>query len=174
MTPFPHLDAEQQAAAAALAEYDVGQPPALKARSAREACRLLTHVSQVREEVVAPFCVGRAPHRELDARVVEDDLIRVLIGEIMVTGPGNLLHDAVVGALKTAVRRRWASEAAPGGLWSWLAGDPDLRRIDLAIGERLGELDARSRAGDWAPLAPSGLESLRDSVPPGAVRWRDD
>ena len=29
------------------------------------------------------------------------------------------------------------------------------------------------RSGDWIPLMPLGLETLRTSVSPGATRWTD-
>jgi hypothetical protein len=49
----------------------------------------------------------------------------------------------------------------------------DLERIDVAIGERLRDLDLASRSGDWTPLLPTSLETVRPSVPPGATRWTD-
>ena len=44
-----------------------------------------------------------------------------------------------------------------------ITGD-DLAALDMWIGERLRELDRASRSEGWRPLAPTGLETLRDSV----------
>lgn len=173
MTPFPQLDAEQESLAATLASYDPALDQPAKRRLAEEACRVLTLISQVREELVYPRCVNRAPTPQLDAFVIEGDLMRILIAEIMASRPSDLLYDGLLAALKAAVRRRWADEEAPGGLWSDLMGDPSIRAVDIEIGARLNDLDAASRNGDWTPLLPLGLETLRSSLPPGATRWTD-
>lgn len=173
MTPFPHLDAEQEAMAAVLSECLPETPPREKGRLGEEACRILTQIAQVREEIVYPACVGKAPARLLDAFVIEEDIIRVLIAEIIQSGPSGQLYDGLIQALKDAVRRRWSGEEGAGGLWSWISASPGLEATDLAIGDRLRELDQASRSGDWIPLMPIGLETLRTSVPPGATRWTD-
>jgi CRISPR/Cas system-associated protein Csm6 len=173
VTPFPQLDAEQEAMAAVLSGCRPEMAPAEKSRLAEEACRILTQIAQVREEIVYPTCVGKAPAQLLDAFVIEEDLIRVLVAEIIQSGPSGLLYDGLIQALKDAVRRRWSEEEGPGGLWSWVSASPGLETTDLAIGDRLRELDQASRSGDWLPLMPLGLETLRTSVPPGATRWTD-
>lgn len=173
MTPFPQLDAEQEGLAATLATYDPALDHPTKRRLAEEACRVLTLISQVREEFVYPSCVDRAAAAELDAFVIEGDLMRVLVAEIMASRPSDLLYDGLLAALKAAVRRRWSEEEAPGGLWSGLVDDPSMRALDIEIGARLNELDAASRTGDWTPLLPLGLETLRSSLPPSATRWTD-
>lgn len=109
----------------------------------------------------------------LDAFVIEGDLIRVLVAEVMLSHPSDLLYDGVVATLKATVRRRWTAEESPGGLWSWVPPGPFRRDLDIRLGERLRALDAAGQNGDWTPLMPYGLESLRTSVPPGATRWTD-
>lgn len=172
-TPFPQLDSEQEGAASLLARYDPGLGHAAKRQVAEEACRLLNQISQVREELIYPSCIGMAPSPLLDAFVIEGDLIRVLVAEVMLSHPSDLLYDGVVATLKATVRRRWTAEESPRGLWSWVAPGPFRRDLNIRLGERLRALDAASRNGDWTLLLPCGLESLRPSVPPGATRWTD-
>lgn len=172
-TPFPQLDAEQEGAAGVLARYEPGLGQGTKREIAEEACRLLTQVSQVREELIYPACVGKAPAPLLNAFIIEEDLIRVLVAEVMLSHPSDLLFDGLIAALKDAVRRRWTAEESPGGLWSWILPGDFSRDLDIRVGERLRELDADGRNGEWTPLLPYALETLRSSVPPGATRWTD-
>ncbi len=75
----------------------------------------------MREEIVYPVCVGKAPAILLDAFVIEEDLIRILVAEIIQSKPSGLLYDGLIQALKDAVRRR-RSEARTG------------RAVELIIG----------------------------------------
>lgn len=172
MTPFPQLSAEQAELADVLGQWRPELAADAKGRVGQDVCRRLTCITQVREEIVYPACVGRAPARMLDAFTIEEDWIRVLVAEIVESGPRGLLYGGLIDALKEAVARRWAAEERPGGLWSHVSG-ADLERIDVAIGERLRDLDLASRSGDWTPLLPTSLETVRPSVPPGATRWTD-
>lgn len=166
-TPFPQLDSEQEGAASLLARYDPGLGHAVKRQVAEEACRLLNQISQVREELIYPSCIGMAPSPLLVAAVIEGDLIRVLVAEVMLSHPSDLLYDGGVATLKATVRRRWTAEESPRGLWSLVAPGPFRRDLDIRLGERLRALDAASRnrrldalAALW-PREPSPLRSAR-------------
>ena len=119
MTPFPQFDSEGDGRGALRAparDLAGGKGP-----PRRGACRSLTQIAQVREEIVYPVCVGKAPAILLDAFVIEEDLIRILVAEIIQSKPSVLLYDGLIQALKDAVRRR-RSEARTG------------RAVELIIG----------------------------------------
>lgn len=170
--PFPQLDAEQQGATSLLARWNAQLQPSEKRRIAEEACRILNQISQVREELIYPWCVGEVPPSQLDALVIEGDLIRVLVAEVMASDPTDLLYDGMMLTLREAVHRRWREEESAEGLWIRIIGKPFVRDLDVRLGQRLRELDQASLGGAWTPLAPVGLETLRDSVWPGSVRKR--
>jgi len=139
-----------------------------------EICRLATNISQVREEIVYPYCVGHASQGLIDQSMIEMDLARVLIHEVLQTPASAFLYDGLVGVLSDLLARRFADDENANGLWaSAVAGGLDRGAADVAVGERLSELERTSRQGNWSPLMPFCLETLRDSVPPGATRFRD-
>lgn len=168
MTPFPELDKAQERFSRLIKSYATDLDDDARALIAVKACRTLTQILQVREEIVHPFCVNRAPSPLIDAFIIEDDLMRVLIGEIVAGHPSDLLYDGLVAVLAQAVRRRWSAEASAGGLWSRIPKPP--AHLELSLEDRLRELEADE---DWSPLMPVGLETLRSSVPAGATRWVD-
>lgn len=173
MRPFPHLHAIQDEAVERLSAYTRAAPAAERRLAASELCRLAVMIGQVRDEVVYPFCVGRTPAALLDASMIETDLSRVLVREIMEAAPGEVLFDGFVEVLGGRLRSQWLAEEC-GGLWDGLS-DPDrCDEADVRIGERLADLDRDSLVEGWIPPEPACLETLRNSVPPGATPWSDD
>src|SRR5690606_37461917 len=130
--------------------------------SAEEACRLTTALLQVRLEIIAPSAVDLVPRRVIDALQIDDDLARVVIREIVETGPSTVFFDGLVRALGGLLEPRWIQEQTPGGLWRRLSAHPRLHVLEARVEERLEEL--LSRAG-WAPMEPALMETLRSSVP---------
>lgn len=170
MRPFPHLQSEQDNLVELCAQYWSGLPPVAKAGHAAELCRLATAISQVREEVVQPWLVDWVEPEPFDRAIVELDLIRVLVHELMASRPREQLYDALVATLCQLIRRRFDAETGAHGEWSGLT-PAACAEADTRAASRFRELDRASRQGDWAPLQPSGLETLRSSVPPGAAPW---
>jgi len=170
MRPFPHLHVEQDSLLELLA---VACDQRVLADCSRigEICRLATDISQVRIEIVYPHCVGHARAGLIDASIIDLDLARVLIFELANTQTTAFLYPSLVRALDRLLRGRFAHEESPDGLWaSALEGGLDPGPADIATGARLRAL---AEPADWVPLQPFALETLRSSVPYGAVPYRD-
>lgn len=175
MKPFPHLQMEQYNLLELFSQYGEYLSNSEKVSHVREICRLATDVSQVRVEIVYPHCVGRAPQALIDQSMIEMDLARILIHEILQSHPSSFLYSSLVEVLSRLLTRRFEEEDGPEGLWAKaVEGAIDSRAADVAVGERLHALDKSGRHGECSPLMPFCLETLRDSVPPGATPWRDD
>lgn len=174
MRPFPHLQMEQDNLIELFSQYGKYLSNSEKVSHVSEICRLTTNISQVRVEIVYPHCVGCAPQDLVDQSMIEMDLARVLIHEIIETSPSSFLYDGLVAVLSRILIRRFEDEETTNGIWAKaIVGGIDSTAVDVAIGERLHELDRICRPGNWNPLMPFCLETLRDSVPPGATRFRD-
>lgn len=169
--PFTHLQIEQEALMELLTTYDSSSPDSIRSAQVIEICRIGTAVTQVRDEVIDPACVKLLDRKLHFEAMVELDLARVLIYELMNSGPSTLLYDSLVTVLYRLLERRFREEQSLDGLWSRLQ-KLDLTSVDLCAGERLAELDRLGRQGEWTPLAPEGLETLRSSLPPGAASWK--
>jgi hypothetical protein len=172
MRPFPHLHTEQDSLIEQLEDWgrNVANPEA-EARVS-EICRQATHITQVRIEILYPSCVGRAHPALIDASIIDLDLARVLIFELLNTQPTAFLYPSFVSALQRLLCQRFSQEERSDGLWaSAVAGGLDPGPVDVAIGARLLELNAGEPL-DRQPLMPHCLETLRDSVP-DAVRFRN-
>lgn len=154
-----------------LTTYDSSSPDSIRSAQVIEICRIGTAVTQVRDEVIDPACVKLLDRKLHFEAMVELDLARVLIYELMNSGPSTLLYDSLVTVLYRLLERRFREEQSLDGLWSRLQ-NLDLTSVDLCAGERLAELDRLGRQGEWTPLAPEGLETLRSSLPPGAASWK--
>jgi hypothetical protein len=163
MRVLAQLQTEQDNLIELCSQYCGSFTPSAKVAHVREICRLVTLIGQVRDELVYPWVVHRIPEDAHDRAVVEFDLARVLVHELLASKPDDLLFDAQVEVLADLLRRRFDAEAYAEGPWAHVPGD-DLAALDVSIGERLRELDRASRSEGWRPLAPSGLETLRDSV----------
>lgn len=167
MRPFPHLHIEQDH----LLEWlpDAMEPGGAATSAIQEICRAVTAISEVRIEIVYPRCVGHARPDLIDASMIDFDLMRVLVYELENTQPTAFLFPALIAALARLLRHRLAQEEASDGLWaSALAGGLAPESVDIDVGARLEQL---SRQSSWLPLQPLCLETLRSSVPPGAIRY---
>lgn len=172
MRPFPHLHTDQDALLEQLEDWGRNVPGTEAAARVSEICRQATHITQVRIEILYPSCVGRAHPALLDASIIDLDLARVLIFELLNTQPTAFLYPSFVAALQRLLCQRFSQEERADGLWdSAVAGGLDPGPVDVAIGARLCEMNADDRL-DWLPLMPHCLETLRDSVP-DAVRFRN-
>lgn len=172
MIPFPHLQAAQEDLLALCGRSMAGLPLAARASHAEDLCRRATAVTQVREEVIHPWLVDRLPAAAHDLAVIEMDLVRVLVHELATSRPRDLMYEALVESLCRLMRYRFEAEGGPAGDWTGLSPD-DCREADETAAARLRELDEAGRAGNWAPLQPYALETLRGAVPAGAIRWSD-
>lgn len=169
MQAFPHLQLEQDSLLELCARYSADLAPTAKAALVEDICRLATLLGQTREEIIDPFLVDHLAAPVQQAAWIEMDLVRVLVHELREARPGELLYDALVAVLGDLLRRRFDAEREE---WAHLSGAA-CAEVDIRAGHRLRALDLQSRAGDWSPLPPCGLETLRSSVPPGATRWSD-
>ena len=172
MTPFPQLQAAQADLVALCGRSLEGCPLTERAGHADELCRRATAITQVREEVVHPWLVGRLPAAAHDLAVIELDLVRVLVHELVASRPRDLMYDALVESLCRLLRHRFEAEAGPAGEWTSLA-PADCRDIDETAAARLSELDRAGREGQWTPLQPYALETLRSAIPDGVIPWSD-
>lgn len=169
MIPFPQLQAAQDDLLALCGRSLEGRPLADRAGHADELCRRATVLTQVREEVVHPWLVDRLPAAVHDLAVIELDLVRVLVHELVASRPRDLMYDALVESLCRLLRRRFEAEA---GEWTTLSPDA-CREVDERAAARLRELDEAGQGGHWTPLQPYALETLRSAIPAGAIPWFD-
>lgn len=174
MTPFTHLQFEQDGLLEDLARY-CRDPDTADAMGLVEAiARSATVLSQVRTELLLPHCVGRVPSALIDATVVDMDLVRVLVLELVHTQASCFMLPGLVAGLHRLLIGRFAGEEGAQGLWAEaIRGGLDADALDVAVGQRLNQLEREARISIWRPLSPECLETLRDSVPPGAVRFDD-
>ena len=148
MRALAHLQTEQDNLIELCSQYCGSLTPSAKTAHVHEICRLVTLVGQVRDELVYPWVVHRVPEDAHGRAVVEFDLARVLVHELLASKPSGRLVDAQVEVLAGVLRRRVAAEADADGPWARLPGD-DLAALDVSIGERLRELDRASRSEGW-------------------------
>lgn len=172
MIRFPQLQAAQDDLLALCGRSLEGRPLADRAGHADELCRRATVLTQVREEVVHPWLVDRLPAAAHDLAVIEFDLVRVLVHELVASRPRDLMYDALVESLCRLLRRRFEAEVGPAGEWTTLAPDA-CREVDDIAAARLRALDEAGQGGHWTPLQPYALESLRSAIPAGAILWSD-
>ena len=83
----------------------------------RAPAQLQTLISQARDEMVYPWVVHRVPEVAHDRTVVEFDLARVLVHELLASKPGDLLFDALAEVLAEVLRRRFNAGADIDGPW---------------------------------------------------------
>lgn len=139
-----------------------------KVSHAGEICRLVTNISTLRVEIVYPQCVGCAPHHFVDESMIKLDLARVLIHEVLSSSPSSLLYDGLVAVLSRLLIRRFQEEKMVGRLWAAaVEGGMNSFAADVAVAERLRDLDRMGREGNRAPSTPFCLETFLDFAPPG-------
>lgn len=168
--PISRLRSEQDELRNLFAAFREDCAPADKRLHARRICRQATAISQVRDEVVYPWCASRLDPNLLDDSMIQMDLARVIIRELVDTPPDALWHDGLVRALGRLLQRHFECEEAEGGLWSGLP--PEAAEVlDARFAHRFDDVYRCGRDDQWRPLEPAGLETLRNSVPEGAVAW---
>ena len=171
MRPFPDLHRMQDDLRELFSQYDPARPGGGKKAHAVELCRLVTLNSQVRDEVVYPWCAVRTSPELLQQSQIRMDLARVLVMELAHGRPTDLWYDQLVQVLGDDLERLWDREEPDAGLWSRTSDTRGLAGVNDRLGDRLTELDLAGRQTDWRPLEPAGLETLRNSVPPGATPY---
>ncbi|MDB5422032.1 MAG: Hemerythrin [Brevundimonas sp.] len=176
MRVFSHLHIEQDGVIELLSQYDEDMSERSKTEFAVEICRVADSISQARDEIVIPRLVlAGVDHRLLDDAVIEMDLARLVVGELSAATPAEFLYDGLVRVLNVLLARRFSQEEGPDGLWAAASRSAlDFTAIDIAIGQRLRELDAACRSDDWTPAPPAGFETCRSAVPLGALAWRNE
>ena len=162
MRLLPQLQYEQDNLLEVISHYDRAMSASSKSGLARDVCRIVTLLAQVRIEVVMPRCIGRAPNDLIEQSRDTMDLAGILVLEILEADPSSFLHDALVEGMGAGLQRLFLVEAAQHGLWPEAkAGGLDTRSLDVAIGHRLKTLDRLSRTEGWRPLLPGSLEATR-------------
>ena len=139
-------------------------------------CREATRVSQIGEDVLQPRAVGHVPTALIDAAVIQWDLVRVLVLEILETDAHSWLQTGLIAALLDGISRRRDAELGASGLVGLMVAAgcaPD--RLADAIQERAQVLDQQYRCEGWYALQPQALETLRSSIGlPSAIARRCD
>gem|GEM_PF-7007245 len=154
-------------------QYDPSLTDGGKKAHVIELCRLVTVNSQVRDEVVYPWCATRAPKALLDNSTIRMDLARVLVMEIVSARTTDLWYDALVQVLGSLLEALWDEEESDAGLWASVPAVGGAIDLNRRLIDRLEELDCATRQGIWTPLEPAGLETVRNSVPACAIRWAE-
>lgn len=171
MTDLPQLRLELETLIEQAAGHRAADPMRERRATTEAVCRAATAVSQVMEELVFPALVRWVSETRSAEAEIEWDLIRVLVHELIQTDPVEVLHESFIAAIARHAAARRDAEHGVGGMFAEAAAAGlDIRRLDLAIGERLAELAA---APSWHPLQPAVLQSLRSSIPPGATPFED-
>jgi hypothetical protein len=154
-------------------QYEPSLPAGGKKAHVVELCRLVTLNSQVRDEVIYPWCAAHTPTELLWDSMIRMDLARVLVMELVYARPTDLWYDQLVRVLGDDLEVLWDKEESDAGLWKRTSDAHGLEGVNDRLTDRLTELDLVTRQNEWRPLEPAGLETLRNSVPPCATRYAD-
>lgn len=154
---------------ALFSQYDPSLTAGGKTAHVTELCRLVTVISQAREDIVYPWCASRTPAPLFHDSMIRMDLARVLVAELVSGSPSGLWYDPLVQVLATDLEALWDGEESGTGLWASITSIADRAEVNTRLAERLEALDRSTRRTAWRPLEPTGLETLRDSLPP--VAW---
>lgn len=173
MRPFPDLHRMQDDLRERFSQYDPARPAEEKAAGVVELCRRVTLNSQVRDEVVYPWCAARSPADSLYDSMIRMDLARILVRELVHAGPSDLWYDPLVQVLGDGLEVLWDREESDAGLWTRTSDPRTLAEVNVRLRDRLDELDLATRRNEWRPLELAGLETLRNGVPPAATRYAD-
>ena len=99
--------------------------------------------------------------------MIQWDLVRVLVLEILETDAHSWLQSGLTEALLDAVqRRREAETGATGLVWMMVAAGCAPDHLGDVIQDYAQTLDQQYRQKGWHPLQPQALETLRSSIAP--------
>ncbi len=175
MTGLPSLSKAYAAVLTEASMFDAAAADDARFRSAWGLCRDTSRISLVCEQVLHPWAVSRAPPALIDRAVIEWDLIRVLIHELVQSDPADVLFNALVDVLHRSVIRRFEDDTGADGLIAAaLARGVDGTSLDEALGARLRQVADQGASRDWWLLQPCALGSLRSerSTPSSSPRER--
>ncbi len=119
-----------------------------------EICTELCVHATIEEEIFYPVCKGEIKEEELlDEAYVEHDSAKVLISELLRSGPDSEFYDAKVKVLSEMIKHHVKEEEAPGkGLFAQArAAGVDLAAVGEQLAGRKAELLAEFNGGDLPP-----------------------
>lgn len=129
------LKADHRAAEDLFEQFEAATSSAKKAKLVETICTELIVHTMIEEEIFYPALAGKIEEDTLDEAYVEHDGAKVLIAELLASGPSADFYDAKVKVLSEEIKHHVKEEETPSeGMFAQARGaDVDL----VALGERM-------------------------------------